>query len=122
MNLIQITPGAGTNFYCENCLRDASLVRELVRRGHRALMVPLYLPPVAEGPGPPDDVPIFFGGINVYLQQTSALFRHTPRWLDRVLDARPLLRSLSVLSVPARGGPAFGLYVLEAAGPAARPC
>jgi len=73
MNLIQITPGAGTGFYCENCLRDAALVRELARRGHRTLMVPLYLPPVAEGPTPADDVPIFFGGINAQQNRANGL-------------------------------------------------
>jgi glycosyltransferase involved in cell wall biosynthesis len=34
---------------------------------------------------------IFYGGLNVYLQQKLALFRHTPRWLDRLLNARGLL-------------------------------
>jgi len=92
MNLIQVTPGAGGGYYCENCLRDAGLVRELCRRGHEALMVPLYLPPVAEGPGPADDVPIFFGGINVYLEQKSRLWGRLPRWMRGWLDARPLLR------------------------------
>jgi len=92
MRIIQITPGAGTNFYCENCLRDNALVLELRRQGHDALMVPLYLPLVTEGPDATAGVPIFFGGINVYLQQKLALFRHTPRWLDRLLDARGLLK------------------------------
>jgi len=90
MKIIQITPGAGAGFYCENCLRDAALARELRRRGHDVLMVPLYLPSIGEDAE--SDTPLFFGGINVYLQQKSALFRHTPRWLDRLLDARPLLR------------------------------
>ncbi|MCX5671317.1 MAG: glycosyltransferase family 1 protein, partial [Planctomycetota bacterium] len=92
MRIIQITPGAGTNFYCENCLRDNALVLELRRQGHDALMVPLYLPLVTEGPDATAGVPIFFGGINVYLQQKLALFRRTPRWLDRLLDARGLLK------------------------------
>jgi len=91
MKTIQITPGAGGGYYCENCLRDAGLVRTLRRRGHEALMVPLYLPPVAEGPSPADEVPIFFGGINVYLGHKSALWRCLPRWMTRWLNARPLL-------------------------------
>jgi glycosyltransferase involved in cell wall biosynthesis len=92
MRIIQITPGAGTNFYCENCLRDNALVLELRRQGHDALMVPMYLPLLTEGPDATAGMPIFFGGINVYLQQKLALFRHTPRWLDRLLDARGLLK------------------------------
>jgi glycosyltransferase involved in cell wall biosynthesis len=95
MRIIQLTPGAGGNFYCENCLRDNALVLELRRQGHDVLMVPLYLPLVTEGGDSSLGVPLFFGGINVYLQQKSALFRHTPRWLDRLLDARPLLRLAS---------------------------
>ena len=92
MRITQITPGAGDNFYCENCLRDNAVVRELRRAGHDALMVPLYLPPLSDGPAAVTDVPIFFGGINVYLQQKSGLFRKTPRWIDRLFDARGLLR------------------------------
>jgi glycosyltransferase involved in cell wall biosynthesis len=92
MRIIQITPGAGTNFYCENCLRDNALALELRRMGHDALMVPLYLPLAADGPDSTRGVPIFFGGINVYLQQKSSIFRRTPRWFDRLFDARWLLR------------------------------
>ena len=91
MKIIQITPGAGSHFYCDNCLRDAALVRELRRRGHDVLMVPLYLPLSADAPEAGRAAPIFFGGINVYLQQKWGLFRRTPRWLDRLLDSPRLL-------------------------------
>ncbi|MCX5655988.1 MAG: glycosyltransferase family 4 protein [Planctomycetota bacterium] len=91
MKIIQITPGAGGDFYCDNCLRDNALALELRRRGHDALMVPLYLPMAADGPDAGRGAPIFFGGINVYLQQKSAIFRRTPRWLDRLLDSPRLL-------------------------------
>jgi glycosyltransferase involved in cell wall biosynthesis len=92
MRIVQIVPGAGGDFYCDNCLRDKALTIELRRLGHDVLMVPLYLPLPAEGPDPSTGTPIFFGGINVYLQQKSSLFRRTPRWLDRLFDVRPLLR------------------------------
>jgi glycosyltransferase involved in cell wall biosynthesis len=92
MKIIQITPGAGGDYRCDNCLRDNALVVELRRLGHDTLMVPLYLPLVHEGPDPSQGTPVFFGGINVYLQQKSGLFRRTPRWIDRFLDAPWLLR------------------------------
>ncbi len=91
MKIVQISPGSGDNFYCENCLRDAALVRAMRRLGHDVLMVPLYLPLQADKNEPVSNAPIFFGGVNVFLQQKLALFRRTPRWVDKVFDARPLL-------------------------------
>lgn len=92
MRIVQITPGSGDSFYCENCLRDAALVKAMRNLGHDVLMVPMYLPLQADRDQAVSNAPIFFGGINVYLQQKSALFRKTPRWLDRLFDSPALLR------------------------------
>ena len=92
MKVVHITPGSGNTFYCENCLRDVGLVKALRRRGHDVIMVPMYLPLFADDPDVTQGSPVFFGGINVYLQQTVGLFRHTPRWVDRVFDAPWLLK------------------------------
>jgi len=91
MRIVQITPGSGPDYYCENCLRDAALVRALRAGGHDVLLVPLYLPLQGTAGTASGPTPVFFGGINVYLQQKLALFRRTPRWIDRLFDARPLL-------------------------------
>jgi len=98
MRIVQITPGSGDNFYCENCLRDLSLVKAMQRRGLDVLMVPLYLPLNLDAA--PVDVqgPIFFGGINVYLQQKIPLFRRTPYWVDRWLDSPRLLGRVGKLA------------------------
>jgi glycosyltransferase involved in cell wall biosynthesis len=85
MKILQIVPGSGDTFYCENCLRDNDLIRALYRSGQDAMVVPLYLPPQLESPDA-DMSEIFFGGINVYLQQQFPIFRHTPRWVDRFFD------------------------------------
>ena len=92
MRIVYLMPGAGGTFYCQNCLRDAGLIRGLRKLGHQPLMVPLYLPLQLEEPGQVESAPVFFGGINVYLQQKAAIFRKTPRWVDRMLDAPALLR------------------------------
>ena len=92
MRLVQVIPGSGDIFYCENCLRDSGLVRGLRALGHDAAVVPLYLPLSTAGEPTASDVPIFFGGINVYLQQRFGLFRRTPRWIDRLFDSPMLLR------------------------------
>lgn len=92
MKILHIVPGAGGTFYCPNCMRDVALVRAQRRRGHDVMVVPLYLPILVDADGLSDDVPVFFGGVNVYLQQQFKLFRKTPRWLDSVFDGPWMLR------------------------------
>ncbi len=91
MRIVQLCPGSGDSFYCENCLRDAALVKAMRGLGHDVLMVPLYLPLQSDKVEPLSNAPLFFGGVNVYLQQKFALFRRTPRWVDRWFDSRRLL-------------------------------
>lgn len=86
MRIVLLTPGTGS-FYCGTCMRDNALAVALRRLGHDALMVPMYLPPALDEASAADGAPLFFGGINVYLQQKSALFRKTPRWVDKLLDS-----------------------------------
>lgn len=78
--------------YCGNCFRDNALVAELRRLGHRTLMVPLYLPLALDEEDQSAGTPVFFGGINVYLDQKSALFRRAPRWMHRLLASPTVLR------------------------------
>jgi len=91
MNIVQITPGAGA-MYCGNCLRDNALVAALKRMGHSVRMLPLYLPLTLDEDDESEGAPIFFSGINVYLQQKSALFREAPSWLHNLLSSRRLLK------------------------------
>jgi glycosyltransferase involved in cell wall biosynthesis len=91
MKIVLLTPGTGS-YYCGVCMRDNALAREVIRQGHEALMVPMYLPLTLDEVPVTDHVPLFYGGINVYLQQKFAFFRHTPRWLDRLLNYRGFLR------------------------------
>ncbi len=81
--------------YCGNCFRDNALVAALRKLGHSTLMVPLYLPMTLDEPDQASDMPIFFSGINVYLEQKSGLFRHAPDWLHRLLASRKLLKWVS---------------------------
>ena len=95
MRIVQLTPGSGGSFYCENCLRDAALVTAMRSLGHDVLMVPMYLPLALEKNRVVANAPLFFGGLNVYLQQKLAIFRKTPRWIDRFFDSPSLLRRLA---------------------------
>ena len=93
MKLVQITPGAG-GMYCGGCFRDNALVAALRQTGHDVLMVPLYLPLTLDEPDQSAETPIFFSGINVYLEQKLAIFRHLPRWMLKPFTSRSLLKWL----------------------------
>jgi glycosyltransferase involved in cell wall biosynthesis len=73
-------------------MRDNALAREVIRQGHEALMVPMYLPLTLDDAPAAANAPVFYGGINVYLQQKFSFFRNSPRWLDRLLNYRGLLK------------------------------
>jgi len=91
MKIILITPGTGS-YYCGVCMRDNALAKAVIKQGHDAVMLPMYLPLTLDETAASPKTPIFYGGINVYLQEKFALFRHTPRWLDKLLNAPALLR------------------------------
>src|SRR5690349_7479278 len=91
MSIVQITPGA-RSMYCGGCFRDNALVTALRRLGHNTVMVPLYLPMTLDEEDQSRGTPIFFGGINVYLEQKSAVFSKLPQWLHRLLDSPSLLQ------------------------------
>jgi glycosyltransferase involved in cell wall biosynthesis len=97
MKIAYITAGAA-GMYCGSCMRDNTLVAALTALGHDAILVPTYTPIRTDE----DDVSggrIFFGGLNVYLQQKFSLFRWTPWFLDRLLDGRGLLKWISNLAI-----------------------
>ena len=93
MNIVHLTPGAG-RMYCGGCFRDNALVEALRKLGHETLLIPLYLPLNLEEPDQSQQTPIFFGGLNVYLEQRFPLFRRIPRWLNRLLCSPRLLSRL----------------------------
>jgi glycosyltransferase involved in cell wall biosynthesis len=100
MRIAYITAGAG-GMFCGSCLHDNTLVAELVAQGHDALLIPCYTP-IRTDEADVSQQRVFLGGINVYLQQKSALFRRTPWFLDRLLDVPRLLRWVSRYAVKTR--------------------
>ena len=97
MKLAFLTPGTG-NYYCGVCMRDNSLARSLIDSGHDVTMLPTYLPHFLDEEPASEELPIFFGGINVYLQHKFSVFRHTPTWMDKALDSKWLLRKAAARS------------------------
>ena len=97
MNVLSITAGAA-GMYCGSCLRDNALAVELLRRGHKVTLLPLYTPTN------PDETNVshhrvLFGGISIYLQQYVPFFRRSPKWLDRLLDAPWIIKAFATRSI-----------------------
>ena len=80
--------------YCGGCFRDNALVAELRKLGHDTLMLPLYLPLTLDEADQSAGTPIFFSGVNVYLEQKFPWFRGAPEWLHRALASPALLKLL----------------------------
>ncbi|HEX7859699.1 MAG TPA: glycosyltransferase family 4 protein [Verrucomicrobiae bacterium] len=91
MRIIQITPGAG-GMYCGNCFRDNALVAEFRKQGHEVLMIPLYLPMTLDEENQSTGIPVFFSGINVYLEQKLPLLGKMPGWLHKQFASPGLLK------------------------------
>ena len=93
MKIAYITAGAA-GMYCGSCMHDNTLVATLIDQGHDALLVPTYTP-IRTDEVDVSSPEIFFGGVNVYLQQKMPLFRYTPWLFDRLLNSRWLLNWVS---------------------------
>lgn len=90
MRLVYLTAGAA-GMYCGSCMHDNALAKALRAEGLDVVLAPLYTPIRTDE----DDVSIdrvFFGGLNVYLQQRFSLFRYLPSFLDRFFDQPWLIR------------------------------
>ena len=72
-----LTAGAA-GMFCGSCLRDNALAAALSTLGCDVALVPLYTPIRTDEVDVSLDR-VFFGGVNVYLQQKVPLLRYLPR-------------------------------------------
>ncbi len=109
MKLAYIAAGAA-NMYCGSCIHDNTLARALQKKGVQTALIPTYTPLRTDERNVSMDR-VFFGGINVFLQQKSALFRHTPRFIDRLFESPRLLRWVAKFSAATDARDLGGLTV-----------
>ncbi len=102
MKIINIVPGFGGTFYCGNCLRDSSFTKSLREAGHDAITLPLYLPLDSKNNTDKNDLPVFYGAVNIYLEQKFKFLRHMPAWLHKFLNSPSLLNYASKKSESTR--------------------
>jgi glycosyltransferase involved in cell wall biosynthesis len=97
MQIVHIIPGSGGSFYCGNCLRDSKYFSSIKKLGHDVLKIPMYLPLFSHDTNN-EDVPIFYGAVNLYLKQTYPLFKKAPKWFDNILNTRPVLKQAAKMA------------------------
>jgi len=96
VRLAFVAAGAA-GMYCGSCIHDNTLAVALMRQGVDVALIPTYTP-IRTDEKDVSTRHIFYGGVNVYLQQKLGLFRHTPRMVDWLLDRRALLGLVSRFS------------------------
>lgn len=89
LRIAYLAAGAG-GMICGSCIHDNALVRELQRRGHNALLLPIYTPLRTDEENVSHDR-IFYGAVNIYLEQKLPLWSRAPAGLRRLLDNPRLL-------------------------------
>jgi glycosyltransferase involved in cell wall biosynthesis len=85
--------------YCGSCMRDNALAARLIKLGHDVTLLPFYTPTLTDEENVSRHQQVFFGGISVYLEQHSSLFRRAPRFLGRMLDAPGVIKAFTSGSI-----------------------
>lgn len=90
MHVAIITAG-GAGMFCGSCMHDNTWARALRDAGVEVTLIPTYTPIRVDE----EDLSsrrVFFGGINVYLEHKSKLWRTLPRWMTRWVNHPSLIR------------------------------
>jgi len=98
MRILSLTAGAAS-MYCGSCLRDNALAARLIKLGHDVTLLPFYTPTLTDEENVSRQQRVFFGGISVYLEQHSSMFRKAPRFLGRLLDAPGVIKAFTSGSI-----------------------
>ncbi|MDP3718991.1 MAG: glycosyltransferase family 4 protein [Acidobacteriota bacterium] len=98
MRILSLTAGAAS-MYCGSCLRDNALAARLIKLGHDVTLLPFYTPTLTDEENVSRPQQVFFGGISVFLEQHSSLFRRAPRFLGRLLDAPGVIKAFTSGSI-----------------------
>ena len=88
---VAIVTAGGAGMFCGSCMHDNTWARALRDAGVDVTLIPTYTPIRVDE----EDLSsrrVFFGGINVYLEHKSKLWRGLPRWMTRWVDHPSLIR------------------------------
>ncbi len=95
---IAIITAGGAGMFCGSCMHDNTWARALMDAGAEVSLIPTYTP-IRVDERDVSDQRVFMGGVNIYMEHRSRLWRRLPRLLTRPLDHPTVLRLLSKLSI-----------------------
>jgi glycosyltransferase involved in cell wall biosynthesis len=87
---VAIVTAGGAGMFCGSCMHDNAWARALRESGTDVTLTPLYTPIRVDEPNH-TSTRVYYGGINVYLDQNLPGWRWLPRGLTHWLDAPWLL-------------------------------
>lgn len=90
MHVAIITAG-GAGMFCGSCMHDNTWARSLMKAGAEVSLIPTYTP-VRVDEENLSTQRVFFGGINVYLDHQSRIWRALPKWMKSWLDRPSVIR------------------------------
>ncbi len=97
MHIAIITAG-GAGMFCGSCMHDNTWARALMAAGAEVSLIPTYTP-IRLDEQDMSDARVFMGGVNIYMEHRSWLWRRLPRVVTKPLDHPAVLRLLSKLSI-----------------------
>ncbi|MFK7779144.1 MAG: glycosyltransferase family 4 protein [Gimesia sp.] len=83
---VAIITSGGAGMFCGACMHDNTWTKSMINQGAEATLIPTYTPIRVDEQNMTGS-PVFLGGINVYLNFRSRLWRRLPRFLKHWLDA-----------------------------------
>ncbi len=115
MHIAFITAG-GAGMFCGSCMHDNTWARALQSAGAEISLLPTYTP-IRVDEADASDRHVYLGGVNVYLNSASSIWRKIPRGMKRLLDARWLIKLATNFSVSNDAGDLGDLALDMLAGP-----
>ncbi len=97
MHIVIVTAG-GAGMFCGSCMHDNTWARALMQAGHEVSLIPTYTPIRVDDHNESLDR-VFFGGINVFLNDKFRWWGRMPRLLTHILDRPSLIRMATKWSV-----------------------
>lgn len=88
---IAIVTAGGAGMFCGSCMHDNTWAKALRAAGDEVTLIPTYTPLTLDE-ADQSDRRVFLGGINVYLESRSRLWRSLPAGVRRLADAPWFIR------------------------------